>query len=348
MPEHPGAEWPPIQFTEAADGTRLSYRLFDGSGPPFLDVRTPGTPSLSLLPEIYPLVGLDRFRRGRSLLFFDWRGSGQSDPIDQALSIEQLVLDLDAIIDVAGGPVDAVLHGRASFAVSIHAARHPDRYRSITFAPGIVRLDDSSYGFHNRPGWQSHYSEHLRGFAKHTYRLDPEANTRFALRWASAVPPESFAAYLASEQDLDLTEVLPRVARPTWVMAHLPLDHEASRNTARLLPDSLFSSYSESAGALPMGGWIRDEWDAHLGARLGDEPSVRAPRREERRVTDRITDREREVLAEVATGATNKQIAATLGLSHWTIQRHVSNLLRKTGLQNRRQLMRIEGELEPD
>ena len=349
MPDDPGADWPPIQFTTAADGSRVSYRLFEGSGPSFVDARSPGTPSISLLPEIYPRAWFDRFRRGRALVFFDWRGSGHSDPVDGDLSIEQLGFDLDAVIDIVGGPVDAVVHNRASFAVSMHAARHSDRYRSITFAPGMLRPDDGLPGFINRPGWQSPYSEYLRGWATE-YRLDPEAAIRFALRWASAVPAKSFGTYLASEQDLDLTEVLPSIALPTWVTARQPIDYEASRNVSLLLPDTHLSIYPVTGGAPPFGGRIRDEWDAHLGARLGDPPS--APLRTETGAGDKapngvaITPREREVLGLVAKGATNKEVAAELGLSHWTIQRHVSNLLRKTGLKNRRQLMRFADDLE--
>lgn len=48
----------------------------------------------------------------------------------------------------------------------------------------------------------------------------------------------------------------------------------------------------------------------------------------------------------IARTHSNKEIAATLDLSHWTVQRHVSNLLRKTGLANRRELMRFADDLE--
>jgi DNA-binding CsgD family transcriptional regulator/tetratricopeptide (TPR) repeat protein len=48
-----------------------------------------------------------------------------------------------------------------------------------------------------------------------------------------------------------------------------------------------------------------------------------------------LTDREREVLSRVASGETNRQIAAMLGISEHTIARHVSNIFDKLGVTSR-------------
>ena len=52
----------------------------------------------------------------------------------------------------------------------------------------------------------------------------------------------------------------------------------------------------------------------------------------------RITCREREVIALVAEGLTNNQIAVHLIISPYTVKVHVTNLLRKFGVANRTQL----------
>ncbi len=61
------------------------------------------------------------------------------------------------------------------------------------------------------------------------------------------------------------------------------------------------------------------------------EPSERPTRRG----VDQLTDRELEVLRQLSTGATNKDIANTLYISENTVRNHVRNILEKLHLSNR-------------
>jgi two-component system response regulator FixJ len=59
-----------------------------------------------------------------------------------------------------------------------------------------------------------------------------------------------------------------------------------------------------------------------------------------------LTPREREVLADFATGASNKDAARNLGISPRTIELHRANIMRKLGARNLIELGReIAGEL---
>jgi len=61
--------------------------------------------------------------------------------------------------------------------------------------------------------------------------------------------------------------------------------------------------------------------------------------------TDTLTEREREITRLVASGASNPEIASRLFLSRKTIERHVSNVLRKVGARNRAELAARASEL---
>jgi DNA-binding CsgD family transcriptional regulator len=64
-------------------------------------------------------------------------------------------------------------------------------------------------------------------------------------------------------------------------------------------------------------------------------------------VGDRVlTEREREIARLIAAGASNPEIAQRLFLSRKTVERHVSNVLRKVGVRNRAELAARVSELE--
>ena len=66
--------------------------------------------------------------------------------------------------------------------------------------------------------------------------------------------------------------------------------------------------------------WISPQAAAHLAARMNQ---------------DNLTEREVHVIRRVASGKSNKEIAAELDISEGTIKVHVSNILRKLGVTGR-------------
>ena len=134
--------------------------------------------------------------------------------------------------------------------------------------------------------------------------------------------------------------------------AHLSIDYEPATKIAALLPDSELTLFDPGPlGVARVGGPLRDEWDRHLGSRIGDPPS--SPLSEQpagggESFRERITNREHDVLQLVATASTNREISIALGIAEGTVKRHVSNLLRKTGLKNRRQLMRFADRMDAE
>lgn len=66
--------------------------------------------------------------------------------------------------------------------------------------------------------------------------------------------------------------------------------------------------------------------------------SGNAPEPDGEALREPLTPRENELLAHVAAGATNRQIAEALDISEHTVKNHMKNILDKLGLENRVQL----------
>jgi DNA-binding NarL/FixJ family response regulator len=84
------------------------------------------------------------------------------------------------------------------------------------------------------------------------------------------------------------------------------------------------------------GALIAPQVTRRLIAEFANRPGAGRP---DQRITDRLTKRETEVLALVARGLTNAEIAERLVLSALTAKTHVSRILTKLGLRDRAQLV---------
>jgi DNA-binding NarL/FixJ family response regulator len=94
---------------------------------------------------------------------------------------------------------------------------------------------------------------------------------------------------------------------------------------------------------------LREEEFVQVLARIGDgEPILSPPlarkllrefARLKEESSEGLTKREREVLALVARGSTNKEIAAALYISESTVDFHMRNILQKLHLRNRAQVV---------
>jgi DNA-binding NarL/FixJ family response regulator len=113
-----------------------------------------------------------------------------------------------------------------------------------------------------------------------------------------------------------------RAARPA--MPLVLSSHYAPANHAQLLA-------AGSAGLLTSDLSIDEVVRAVRGALLGEEMPVRigAARSEQ------LSEREREVLALLCTGATNREIAVAMQVGTETVKKHAGALYRKLGVRNR-------------
>jgi DNA-binding CsgD family transcriptional regulator len=329
-------ELPPVRYATASDGVRIAYMRWPGESPPFLAVYVPCSPSMrfkSTPPTDRSYAGAwRRFARGRSWVMFDWRGTGLSDRITGPLTNDDLVGDLAAVTDAIGEPVDGWVAARACLPVCVHAAGDPNVYRSLWLrAPGVNR-DDGYTFMRNRPGWEADYTEHLRLLLL-TLGVSQNDAPVWAAAYAADVPQESYGAYLEAAEQVDLTDFLPRIASPAWITAGGATQHRQAASVASLMPDASLSVWAAPEMSNDLGDWTRDDWDRHLGARLGSVAGIPA---EPNGVTvSDLSPRESAVLVCLALGNSNAQIATQLILSTRTVERHVRNIYTKLNVHNR-------------
>lgn len=167
------------------------------------------------------------------------------------------------------------------------------------------------------------YAEDVRTDAQRLLDNDVIAGAFGSLEWAIATTSTQLG-------DLDRARASFTAARQSFHgTGHAPFiaiaDHQEAVALGRLAPDldrerdALEVQARRRFEALGMDGWLTRSDADEAGA---------AP-------VAGLTKRETEVLALVAAGQTNKEIAANLFLSPATVERHVANLYRKIGTRNR-------------
>ena len=127
---------PPVStgFVATADGTRLFYRKV-GDGPQ----------GVILPADLFLHPAFDRLAPGRTLVYYDMRNRGQSDSVgtDRELSIQQDVLDLEAVrTHFELESVDLVGFSYLGLMVALYARDHPQHVRRIVqLGPVPLQLD---------------------------------------------------------------------------------------------------------------------------------------------------------------------------------------------------------------
>jgi two-component system, LuxR family, response regulator FixJ len=114
--------------------------------------------------------------------------------------------------------------------------------------------------------------------------------------------------------------------------ADIPMAVDAIKNGARDVIEKPFDASTVVAS-------VRDAIDAvarrEAAAQANDAPSADFPGR------DLLTPREREVLALITSGASNKEAGRELGISPRTIEVHRARIMEKLGAKNAADLVRI-------
>jgi DNA-binding NarL/FixJ family response regulator len=118
----------------------------------------------------------------------------------------------------------------------------------------------------------------------------------------------------------------------------LDLANALVESDTRRAADEFRRAGDEAAAA----GAATEQQMAELGLRrLGVRTWRRGQVRRGENAIDGLSDREKQIATLIASGNSNPEIASRLFLSRKTVERHVSNILARTGARNRTDLARL-------
>lgn len=283
---------------------------------------------------------IGQLARHHTVIRYDRPGTGASDR-NAALprDLEEEYVVLAALMDNLGLEDVNLLAGSSGCAVaSLYAARHPHRASALVLYGGFARGEDIAAPAAREALLSvvaSHWGLGSRVLAD-IFLPDASAEEReafvlFQRRWASR---EQAVASLRTTYTFDASEYLPQITIPTLVVHRRDdraIPFALGRDLAARIPGARFVAL-DGAEHFPWRGDVGAVTDAVI-AFLGGPVEPRPTRTEPS--IDTLSPRELEVLALVAQGCTDADIAERLVLSTHTVHRHVANVRTKLGVPSR-------------
>jgi pimeloyl-ACP methyl ester carboxylesterase/DNA-binding CsgD family transcriptional regulator len=336
-----------VHYAKAPDGTRLAWAV-SGAGPPLVKAANWLTHLEYEWDSPVWRHWIQFFSEHFQLIRYDERGCGMSDWHAGSLSLAQWTTDLETVIDTAnpGHPFTLLGISQGAAACIQYAVLHPERVARMILYGGYVHgafkrgIPNSAATYRAmidlaRIAWSESNPAFRQVF---TSRFLP-GGTPEQLQWFNNLCVKSTVGEVAAQlfearAVLDITELLPHVRVPTLVL-HARDDEVVQFSEGRLLasgiPNAEFVELDSRNHILlehePAWSRFREAVLSFMNAEVDTYAGAFAA----------LSIRERDVLALIAAGLSNTQIAENLEIGEKTVRNHASNLFDKLGVRSRAQ-----------
>jgi len=337
---------PRLAYARSADDVRIAYTDVGAGSALVMLPNLPFSNSLAHWRVPFLRDAYERLAAHHRLIEYDGRGTGRSDRDVEALSLDTMLLDLEAVLDHASIQSCALYASYISCATAIaYAARHPERVTRMILFGGSAR---------GREAIGAPETEALLSLIARDWDVFVTSALQTWLGWSAgesgrietdvartATTPEAAQAMIAMAADLDVSKELATVVAPVLVFHRRgvrQISLEVSEAIVATVPHGQLYLLEGSSAALFFEG--ADEVLQVMLDFLAKRPTARPSEPADSAATPRqrghgLTAREIDVLALIAKGETNSEIAFRLGLSVNTVERHVTNLYRKIDARGR-------------
>jgi pimeloyl-ACP methyl ester carboxylesterase/DNA-binding CsgD family transcriptional regulator len=322
---------PVIQYAKTGDGVNIAYYVM-GKGDPPLVYLTPGSDLEREWKYPEQRAWLERLANHHRLVRFDCRGTGLSDR-DREFDFSLMPLDIEAVARKQRLNRFALLGlAPAAAAAILYAHKYQEHVSHLVlwcpYATTRHFLESSppleavlGAAAKDWPTFTQFLGELATGW------VDMDQSRRFAAYFREYIDEKRYLQFGERVWDLDLSQRLGELRMPVLVVQRreavfptVDIAREIAANapTARLV-------LLEGSSVVP---WLGDT-DVALASILGflAEPSEARPAG--------LTEREVEILALLAGGSSNEQLARALSVSTRTVERHIGNIYLKIDAHNR-------------
>jgi pimeloyl-ACP methyl ester carboxylesterase/DNA-binding CsgD family transcriptional regulator len=330
-----------IRFTVDENGRRIAWAA-SGSGPPL--VLSGWWMSHLELNWFDPRFRafIERLGRHRTVIRFDPPGTGVSDADDlPGANVDAEAAALAAVVEAAAeGPVELAAGSSGAPIGIAYAIAHPERVRRLLIYGGYAdgaKIADKRSRQAIVALVRDHWGLGSRALADvFIPGATPEEREEFVEFQRRAMDADRAARSLQAVYDIDVSDRLGKVA-PGAVVMHRREDRAIPFEQGRALAAGMPGASFVTLGGVDHFPWRgdSDQYFAAVFDAIGVEEQ-REPSPVARTAVDSdLTTRETEVLALIASGLSDREIAERLFLSPHTVHRHVANVRTKLGLPTR-------------